>query len=207
MAKLDCAEQNKRQQDILHASQDRLGDQQDTNFTSLRPSKDTTLKRACDDSLTDSILEALEDEPFEDLPATQCEFQEHILENTKRHKHDGEKTSTPLRDTEKLAKADIESGILHKTKRNCDMPKARRSVTDQLKRTMLCNAAAPSSVSRTVVLKEAVVSEEISVAIQAIETISSETPDLGPFFGLPSKVKDLVYQLKGIKNLYGDTLF
>uniref|UniRef100_A0A673C2J6 Helicase C-terminal domain-containing protein n=1 Tax=Sphaeramia orbicularis TaxID=375764 RepID=A0A673C2J6_9TELE len=203
LAKLDYAEQNERQQDVQHAAQDRPGNRQGTNFTSLRLSKDSTLKRACDDVLTDSILEGLQDEPFDYLPATQCEFQEQILENTKRHKHhDGEKTSTPLRDTEKLAEADVESDILHKTKRQRDMPKARRSVADQLKRTMLCNAAAPSSVSRSVVLKEAVVSEEISVAMQAMETVSAETTDLGPFFGLPSKVKDLTYKLKGIKNLY-----
>ncbi|CAB1425352.1 unnamed protein product [Pleuronectes platessa] len=67
---------------------------------------------------------------------------------------------------------------------------------------MLCNAAAPSSVCRSVGMKEAVVTKEISVARQAMETVSSGTSDLGPFFGLPSKVKDLMYRLRGIKSLY-----
>lgn len=78
-----------------------------------------------------------------------------------------------------------------------------RNIMDQLKRTMVFNAASPSSLSRTIVLKEAVVSEEISVAMQAIETVSAETTDLGPFFGLPTKVKDLMHSLRGIKDLYG----
>lgn len=78
---------------------------------------------------------------------------------------------------------------------------------DQLKRTMVGNAATPSSLSRTIMLKEAVVSEEISVAMQTIETASAETTDLGPFFGLPTKVKDLMHSLRGIKNLYGILCF
>lgn len=74
-------------------------------------------------------------------------------------------------------------------------------MTEQLKRTLVCNAAAPSGVSRSVVLKEAVLSEEMSVAM---ETVSAESTDLGPFFGLPSKVKDLMLKLRGIRSLYGE---
>lgn len=77
-------------------------------------------------------------------------------------------------------------------------------MTDQLKRTLVCNGAAPSAVSRTAVLKEAVVTEEISVAMQAIEAVSADSPDLGPFFGLPTKVKELMDKLRGIKTLYGE---
>ncbi|KAA0719970.1 Helicase POLQ-like [Triplophysa tibetana] len=43
--------------------------------------------------------------------------------------------------------------------------------------------------------------EEISVAMKTIESISDEG-DRGPFFGLPSKVKDLILRLKGIQDLY-----
>ncbi|XP_044189088.1 helicase POLQ-like [Thunnus albacares] len=182
LAKLDDAEQNERQRDL----QTEAVDQRD--FTTLRPSKDG------EDILTDSILDGLGDEPFEDLPASQLEFQERVHENAKRSKlQDGDKTSTPFRNS------DVERNTEDKTKRQM---KARRSVTDQLKRTMLCNAAAPSEVSRSVVLKEAVVSEEISVAMQAMETVSAQTTDLGPFFGLPTKVKELIYKLRGIKSLY-----
>ncbi|XP_070780569.1 helicase POLQ-like [Enoplosus armatus] len=194
LAKLDDAEQNERQQDLQRSAVDQ------PDFTTLRPSKDAVCKPSCEDILTDSILDSLGDEHFEDLPPSQRQFQEQIQENAKRSRlQDGDKTSTPFRNTDGTSEAGTERNVEDITKRQT---KARRSVTDQLKRTMLCNAAAPSNVSRTVVLKEAVVSEEISIAKQAMETVSAETPDLGPFFGLPSKVKDLMYKLRGIKSLY-----
>uniref|UniRef100_A0A7N6FID2 Helicase POLQ-like n=1 Tax=Anabas testudineus TaxID=64144 RepID=A0A7N6FID2_ANATE len=189
LAKLDDVEQNERQSDLQSAAHTDAVDQQD--FTSLRPSNEGN--QTCEDLLTDSILDDLRNEPLEDLPASQLQFQEQVNENVKRSRlQEGNKTSTPDR-TER------ERNIEDKTKRQS---KVRRSMTDHLKRTMLCNAAAPSNVSRTVVLKEAVVSEEISVAMQAMETVSAETTDLGPFFGLPTKVKDLMYKLRGIKSLY-----
>uniref|UniRef100_A0A4W6DCC1 Helicase POLQ-like n=1 Tax=Lates calcarifer TaxID=8187 RepID=A0A4W6DCC1_LATCA len=196
LAKLDDAEETERQRDLQSAAHIVAVDQQD--FIALRPSKDGAWKRSGEDILTDSILDGLGDEPFEDLPGSQVQFQEQVDENVKRRRlQEGEKTSTPFRNTDTEAGRD--RNMEDKTKRRS---KARRSVTDQLKRTMLCNAAAPSNVSRTVVLKEAVVSEEISVAMQAMETVSAETTDLGPFFGLPTKVKDLMHKLRGIKNLY-----
>ncbi|CAK6983418.1 helicase POLQ-like, partial [Scomber scombrus] len=192
LAKLDDAEQNERQRDLQTNAVD-----QQQDFTSLRPSKPSVYgvqRRSSEDVLTDSILDGLGDEPFEDLPASQLEFQERVNENAKKSRlQDVDKTSTPFRSAD--AKRDTED----KTKRQT---KARRSVADQLKRTMLCNAAAPSELSRSVVLKEAVVSEEISVAMLAMETVSAQTTDLGPFFGLPTKVKDLIYNLRGIKSLY-----
>ncbi|KAM7368580.1 hypothetical protein PAMP_012906 [Pampus punctatissimus] len=189
LARLDNAEHNERQREL----QNKAVDQQD--FITLRPSTDADVwKRSCEDILTDSILDNLGDESFEDLPASQLEFQERVHEGAKRSKlQDGDKTSTPLRN------AGVERNAEDKPRIQM---KVRRSVTDQLKRTMLCNAAAPSGVSRSVVLKEAVVSEEISVAMQAMETVSAQTTDLGPFFGLPTKVKDLIYQLRGIERLY-----
>ncbi len=203
LAKLDDAEQNERQRDLQPSAHSNAVEQ--TDFTTLRPSKDDVQKRSCEDVLTDSILDSLGDEPFEDLPPSQRQFQEEVQENAKRSRlQDGDKTSTPFRNTDRTSEAGIERNMEDKTKRQT---KARRSVTDQLKRTMLCNAASPSSVSRTVVLKEAVVSEEMSVAKQAMETVSAETTDLGPFFGLPTKVKDLMYKLRGIKTLYGDAPF
>ncbi|KAI3362513.1 hypothetical protein L3Q82_012800 [Scortum barcoo] len=198
LARLDDAEQTERQRDIQPSSHTNAVDQPD--FTTPWLSKDDVQKRSCEDVLTDSILDGLGDEPFEDLPPSQCQFQEQIHENAKRSRLlDGDKTSTPFRNTDQSSEAGTDRNLQDKTK---SQTKARRSVTDQLKRTMLCNAAVPSNVSRTVVLKEAVVSEEISVAKQAMETVSAETTDLGPFFGLPSKVKDLMYKLRGIKTLY-----
>ncbi|XP_071770419.2 helicase POLQ-like isoform X1 [Centroberyx gerrardi] len=200
LAKLDYAEQDERQHGLHCAANTDPADKPDADFTSLRSSKDSLLKQACDDILTDSILDDFRDESLKDLPATQREFQEEVLEDAKRNKRrEGDKTSTPFRNTDGTVEEETERAFGNKT---ASSPKAKRRMTDQVKRALLCNAAAPSSVSRTVVLKEAVVSEEISFAMQAMETVSAKTTDLGPFFGLPTKVKDLICKLKGIKNLY-----
>ncbi|XP_027508671.1 helicase POLQ-like isoform X3 [Corapipo altera] len=74
------------------------------------------------------------------------------------------------------------------------------SLKDHLKSAMTGNAKAQTlQVSKTKQLKEAVLSEEIFVARKAIE---SSSVDIGPFYGLPSKVKDLFRQLRGIETLY-----
>ncbi|XP_009078272.1 PREDICTED: helicase POLQ-like, partial [Acanthisitta chloris] len=74
------------------------------------------------------------------------------------------------------------------------------SLKDHLKSAMTGNAKAHTQqVSKTKQLKEAVLSEEIFVARKAIE---SSSVDIGPFYGLPSKVKDLFGQLRGIETLY-----
>ncbi|NXO74616.1 HELQ Helicase, partial [Phainopepla nitens] len=74
------------------------------------------------------------------------------------------------------------------------------SLKDHLKSAMTGNARAQTlQVSKTKQLKEAVLSEEIFVARKAIE---SSSVDIGPFYGLPSKVKDLFGQLRGIETLY-----
>nr|XP_046232063.1 helicase POLQ-like isoform X2 [Scatophagus argus] len=196
LAKLDDVEQNERRRDIQPSAN--VADQLD--LTPLRPSKDVAWKQSCRDILTDSILDSLADEPLEDLASSQQQFQDQVLQNAKRSRlQGGGKTSMPFRNTDWTPEVGTEANVEAQTTRPT---KVRRSVADQLKRTMVCNAAAPSSVSRTVGLKEAVVSEEISVAMQAMETVSAETTDLGPFFGLPTKVKDLMHKLRGIKTLY-----
>uniref|UniRef100_A0A8C8ARA2 Helicase POLQ-like n=1 Tax=Otus sunia TaxID=257818 RepID=A0A8C8ARA2_9STRI len=81
----------------------------------------------------------------------------------------------------------------------CDLLKAE-SLKDHLKSAMTGNAKAQTlQVSKTKQLKEAVLSEEICVARKAIESSSA---DIGPFYGLPSKVKDLFRQFRGIETLY-----
>ncbi|NXW47045.1 HELQ Helicase, partial [Nyctiprogne leucopyga] len=81
----------------------------------------------------------------------------------------------------------------------CDLFKTE-SLKDHLKSAMTVNAKAQTlQVSKTKQLKEAVLSEEICVARKTIETSSV---DIGPFYGLPSKVKDLFRQLRGIETLY-----
>ncbi|KAJ7411375.1 helicase POLQ-like isoform X1 [Willisornis vidua] len=83
---------------------------------------------------------------------------------------------------------------------NCVLLKTE-SLKDHLKSAMTGNAKVQTlQVSKTKQLKEAVLSEEIFVARKAIE---SSSVDIGPFYGLPSKVKDLFRQLRGIETLYG----
>uniref|UniRef100_UPI00398F51AE helicase POLQ-like isoform X2 n=1 Tax=Pristiophorus japonicus TaxID=55135 RepID=UPI00398F51AE len=75
------------------------------------------------------------------------------------------------------------------------------SLKDQMKSAMAGNAKAPTPQTlRSNQLKAIVLSEEINVAMKTIEATSGI--DMGPFYGLPSKVKDLIFQLKGIKELY-----
>ncbi|NXJ43195.1 HELQ Helicase, partial [Ciconia maguari] len=81
----------------------------------------------------------------------------------------------------------------------CDLFKTE-SLKDHLKSAMTGNAKAQTlQVSKTKQLKEAVLSEEICVARKTIE---SSSVDIGPFYGLPSKVKDLFRQFRGIEMLY-----
>ncbi|NXF51357.1 HELQ Helicase, partial [Oceanites oceanicus] len=81
----------------------------------------------------------------------------------------------------------------------CDLFKTG-SLKDHLKSAMTGNAKAQTlQVSKTKQLKEAVLSEEICVARKTIE---SSSVDIGPFYGLPSKVKDLFRQFRGIETLY-----
>ena len=218
MAKLDCVEQTARTQDPQQAVDSKPVDskpvdskpvdQLQRGFTELRSLKNTSLQRPSDDHLTDSILDVFKDESFGDLPAApQLDFEEELLDNLKTsgilHK---DKTSTPLRTKERTSEYRTKMGGTNTTEGQtpAGFSKGRRSMTDHLKRAMLSNAGAPSNVSRTKVLKEAVVSEEINVAMQAMETVSTVTTDLGPFFGLPTKVKELIYKLRGINDLYGD---
>ncbi|XP_044081818.1 helicase POLQ-like isoform X2 [Neovison vison] len=76
----------------------------------------------------------------------------------------------------------------------------RKSLKEHLKSAMTGNARAQTPVfSRTKQLKETLLSEEISVAKKTME---SSSDDLGPFYSLPSKVRDLYVQFKGIEKLY-----
>lgn len=198
LAKMDYVEQNMGQQDMDHEiHRDAVNHpQKNHDFTAVRSSRDICLKPECNDSLTDSILEDFRDDSFRDVPSSQLAFQQEVLQRAEGNLClDRDKTSTPVRNPEQP--------VEESSRRVADVaPRTRKSMTDNLKRAMMGNAAAPSSLSRTAVQKEAVVTEEISVAIQAMESVSMETTDRGPFFGLPTKVKELICNLKGIKDLY-----
>uniref|UniRef100_A0A8C0XRH5 Helicase C-terminal domain-containing protein n=1 Tax=Castor canadensis TaxID=51338 RepID=A0A8C0XRH5_CASCN len=86
-----------------------------------------------------------------------------------------------------------------KVRTSSDMNR-RKSVKDHLKSAMTVNAKAQTPVfSKSKQLKEKLLSKEINVAKKAIE---SPSDDRGPFYSLPSKVRDLYVQLKGIEKLY-----
>jgi hypothetical protein len=88
-----------------------------------------------------------------------------------------------------------------KVRTSSDMNR-RKSVKDHLKSAMTVNAKAQTPVfSKSKQLKEKLLSKEINVAKKAIE---SPSDDRGPFYSLPSKVRDLYVQLKGIEKLYGN---
>uniref|UniRef100_A0A8C7MBJ4 Helicase POLQ-like n=1 Tax=Oncorhynchus kisutch TaxID=8019 RepID=A0A8C7MBJ4_ONCKI len=198
LAKLDRVGQNMRQHDIDHTTSSRcpvilLAGNPD--FTSLKSSTDNCPKQSCDDSMTESFLEGFTDDAFLDMPSSQLAFLQDPQTADRNCCTDEDKTSMPMRHPEKSVSTE------ERNERHI-APKARKSVSDHLKRAMMANAATPSSVSRTAVQKEAVVTEEISVAMQAMESVSMATTDLGPFFGLPTKVKELICNLKGIKDLY-----
>ncbi|XP_012875682.1 PREDICTED: helicase POLQ-like isoform X1 [Dipodomys ordii] len=76
----------------------------------------------------------------------------------------------------------------------------RKSIKDHLKSAMTGNATVQTPIfSKSKQLKEALLSEEINVATKTIE---SSSYDLGPFYSLPSKVRDLYVQFRGIEKLY-----
>ncbi|XP_069869268.1 helicase POLQ-like isoform X4 [Dipodomys merriami] len=76
----------------------------------------------------------------------------------------------------------------------------RKSIKDHLKSAMTGNATVQTPIfSKSKQLKETLLSEEINVAMKTIE---SSSYDLGPFYSLPSKVRDLYVQFRGIEKLY-----
>lgn len=81
-----------------------------------------------------------------------------------------------------------------------------KSLKDSLKNTLTGNAKVQTpQVLRTKQIKETILLEELDVAKKTVEMSSSI--DLGPFYGLPSKVADLIEELRGIKKLYGKYSF
>ncbi|XP_076835538.1 helicase POLQ-like isoform X2 [Brachyhypopomus gauderio] len=168
---------------------------EDHDNVCLDPQRDKNIKHSCEGVLTDSVFSD-EFPSSQDLPSSQFLFQQDAS-NIKRPTLCTQSTSTP--DVKRSKQPVASTNACTDGKKSA--PNARRSMKDQLKRAMLENAASSNRISMSVLQKEAVMNEEINVAMQAIESVSMEG-DLGPFFGLPSKVKDLILRLKGIEELY-----
>uniref|UniRef100_A0A3Q2QWU8 Uncharacterized protein n=1 Tax=Fundulus heteroclitus TaxID=8078 RepID=A0A3Q2QWU8_FUNHE len=190
LAKLDDADQHER-----------LRSEKLQSFGTPQPSEGR-VSQSPEGCVAGPAADELEVNALEDLPPSQLQFQEQIQGRAKKSRLQvRNQISTPSHSVGEITEA---AGGADSDDADQRPSKATRRVSDLLKRTMLHNAASPVGVSRITVLKEAVVSEEISVAMQAMETISAETTDLGPFFGLPSKVKELMHKLRGIQSLYGE---
>ncbi|XP_058614190.1 helicase POLQ-like isoform X2 [Onychostoma macrolepis] len=162
----------------------------------MRQCHDQQTPNAWEDDLSDSVLAGdFRDSPSRALPSSQFEFQKAVITPHKSPSRGAHNTSTPdlMNPRPAVNHADLTV--------NKPPPKARRSMKDHLKKVLIDNAATTSTVSKTIQQKEAVMTEEMSFAMLAMESISAEQ-DLGPFFGLPSKVKNLILRLKGIQDLY-----
>ncbi|XP_062868102.1 helicase POLQ-like [Trichomycterus rosablanca] len=161
------------------------------------------IKHPCEEDLTDSIfIEDLPETSLGDLPSSQLAFQQEVTDLHHYHRvteSTSTSTSTSAPDVRDLKRTAVPADVPERSSKAG--VRARRSMADQLKKAMLENAASSNTVSKTALNKEAVVSAEMSVAVQALGSVPAGG-DLGPFFGLPSKVKDLIMRLKRIQDLY-----
>ncbi|XP_051533480.1 helicase POLQ-like isoform X1 [Myxocyprinus asiaticus] len=156
--------------------------------------KDQQTPHSCEEQLLDSILaEDFRDSPLRTLPSSPLAFRQAVMTPQNSTPRGAHNTSTP--DLTNHNPTTCHAGV------NKPAPKARRSMKDHLKKVLIENAATSNTISKRVQQKEAVMTEEMGAAMQAMESISAEG-DLGPFFGLPSRVKDLICRLKGIQDLY-----
>ncbi|XP_061403361.1 uncharacterized protein LOC133339227, partial [Lethenteron reissneri] len=83
-----------------------------------------------------------------------------------------------------------------------DVANKGTSIRDRIKKTLVANAwaAATRVVSRTRHLQESALSHERQIAT---ETCADDSQfEIGPFYGLPTKVHSLLQQQRGIKELY-----
>ncbi|KAM4854268.1 helicase POLQ-like isoform 2-T2 [Thomomys bottae] len=157
----------------------------------------------------DVPVEPSNDLSYNDMPSSQLLFFENLWNSSK----DLNAPSTKERDTnsssnntvnEELPPGHIEQPQKNdefspKVRTSSDMSR-RESIKDHLKSAMAGNATVQAPMfSKSKQLKETLLSEEINVAMKTIE---SSSYDLGPFYSLPSKVRDLYVQSRGIEKLY-----
>lgn len=159
--------------------------------------------------------EDLSDSVFDELPSSQLLYLEKTRELSSRSQRSAGTERMDKWENSSLDKIQCpsspcpDSGHKNRSTKSskgsvCDSCKSV-SLKDHLKNALTGNAKAQTpKVSKTKQLKEAILSEEISVAR---ETIGSSSFDIGPFYGLPSKVKHLLRQFRGIETLYGNRTY
>lgn len=153
---------------------------------------------------------SIEPDILYDVPSSQVLY----FENLQNSSNDLGDQSTKERDwntsSHKMVNEELPQNSIEQYQQNDDSSSKvrtssegnrRKSLKEHLKSAMTGNAKAQTPIfSRTKQLKETLLSEEINVAKKTIE---SSSDDLGPFYSLPSKVRDLYVQFKGIEKLYG----
>ncbi|KAB0390203.1 hypothetical protein E2I00_007909, partial [Balaenoptera physalus] len=196
-----------------HATEDLCSESIKHNTLSMTTVGDCTELKIDEHTKNQSGHEEVSIEPatdvLYDIPSSQVLFFENLynssndLGDPSTEKRDWNSSShktvnkeLPINNVEQPQQTDESSS---KVRTSSDANR-RKSLKDHLKNTMTGNAKAQTPVfSRTKQLKETLLSEEINVAKKTIE---SSLDDLGPFYSLPSKVRDLYVQFKGIEKLY-----
>nr|XP_023664210.1 helicase POLQ-like isoform X1 [Paramormyrops kingsleyae] len=145
------------------------------------------------------VVSSLRDTFMDELPSSQLAFQQELLKkgawstNSSASPQTGDATGRTTRGRP--------TSRNRKDERDAEA-QAKSSVTDRLKSAMRENATVSSlGVSTSAARKEAALTKEISAAMEAREAGPAGI-DLGPFYGLPSKVKELISKQRGIKDLY-----
>nr|XP_035149264.1 helicase POLQ-like isoform X6 [Callithrix jacchus] len=177
------------------------------NLTELQTDEHTENQSGCEDVTVEPGADLLYDVPssqamyFENLRNSSNDLGDQFMKKRdwKSSSHNTVNEKLPHNCIEQRQQNDESSS---KVRTSSDMNR-RTSIKDHLKSAMTGNAKAQTPVfSRSKQLKETLLSKEINVAKKTIESSSN---DLGPFYSLPSKVRDLYVQLKGIEKLYETT--
>ncbi|KAL7982128.1 hypothetical protein Chor_001185 [Crotalus horridus] len=142
-----------------------------------------------------------QDNDLEGLPSSQLLFRQHSDECSLKETAIKE-IPCQLDFSDLPCRSDTESN-----KQDCESvrtalfePSRRKSLKDHLKNAMAGNARSYASlVSKSKQLKEAIVTEEMAIA-EATDNLAFV--DIGPFYGLPTKVKELLLCIRGIEKLY-----
>ncbi|XP_051897230.1 helicase POLQ-like isoform X2 [Pristis pectinata] len=200
--------------DTLHLQNDenkihKLTEDVESIKDSCRTRSNIATEQFCSKTL--SVLHAANIDELDELPCSQLAHMEEF--NSPLVKHESKELETEANLPLNCIVDDLSSipSVLNKRIENLNVQNQSRttnpgtckqlSLKDQMKNAMAENAKSPSpQISRSKLLKEIILSEEINVAVKTIEATSDI--DMGPFYGLPSKVTDLIFQFKGIKELY-----